>query len=42
MRELDDQTITAEVLRRFAGCENPRLKQLLNGLVRHIHDFVRE
>ncbi len=42
MRELDDQSITQEVLRRFEGCPNPRLKQLLNGLVRHIHDFVRE
>ncbi len=42
MRELDEHSITDEVLRRFDGCENPRLKQLLNGLVRHIHDFVRE
>lgn len=42
MRELDENSITDEVLRRFEGCENPRLKQLLDGLVRHLHDFVRE
>src|SRR5580658_11143617 len=42
MRELDEHSITNEVLRRFEGCENPRWKQLLNGLVRHLHDFVRE
>src|SRR5271156_1223846 len=42
MRELDEHSITDEVLRRFEGCENPRLKQLLDGLVRHLHDFVRE
>ena len=29
MRELDEHSITDEVLRRFEGCENPRLKQLL-------------
>src|SRR5271154_4649589 len=42
MRELDEHSITDEVLRRFEGCENPRLKNLLEGLVRHLHDFVRE
>jgi hydroxyquinol 1,2-dioxygenase len=42
MRELDEHSITDEVLRRFAGCPNPRLKKLLGGLVRHLHDFVRE
>ena len=42
MRELDEHSITDEVLRRFESCENPRLKNLLDGLVRHLHDFVRE
>src|SRR5271163_2138969 len=42
MRELDQHSITEEVLRRFERCENPRLKHILNGLVRHLHDFVRE
>ena len=42
MRELDEHSITDEVLRRFEGCDSPRLKQLLNGLVHHLHDFVRE
>ena len=42
MRELDEHSITDEVFGRFQGCENPSLKKLLNGLMRHIHDFVRE
>ena len=42
MRELDQHSITDEVLRRFERCENPRLKHILDGLVRHLHDFVRE
>src|SRR5271163_4380772 len=42
MRELDQHSITEEVLRRFERCENPRLKHILDGLVRHLHDFVRE
>jgi ABC-type glutathione transport system ATPase component len=42
MRELDEHSITEEVLRRFERCENPRMKHILDGLVRHLHDFVRE
>jgi len=42
MRELDQHSITDEVIRRFECCENPRLKHILEGLVRHLHDFVRE
>jgi protocatechuate 3,4-dioxygenase beta subunit len=30
------------VLRSFDGCDNPRLKEILNALVTHVHDFVRE
>jgi hydroxyquinol 1,2-dioxygenase len=42
MRELNEDTITDEVIRRFAECGDARLKTVLNALVRHLHDFVRE
>ncbi len=42
MRELDEHTITEEVIRRFSNCADARLKQIMTALVRHLHDFVRE
>ena len=42
MRELDEHNITDEVLRRFEGCSDARLKQVMTSLVCHLHDFVRE
>jgi hydroxyquinol 1,2-dioxygenase len=42
MRELDETTITAEVIRRFAACPDARLKTVMTALVRHMHAFVRE
>jgi hydroxyquinol 1,2-dioxygenase len=34
--------LTGEVLERFAGTESPRLRELLDALVRHLHDYARE
>ena len=34
--------ITAEVLQRFAEMPDPRLRQILLGLVEHLHTFVKE
>lgn len=42
MRDLNEHTITAEVISRFAGSRNARTKQVSEALVRHIHAFVRE
>jgi hydroxyquinol 1,2-dioxygenase len=42
MRNIDEHNITQAVIARFAGCDNPRLKQVLTALVTHLHDFVRE
>jgi len=42
MRELDEHSITAEVIDRFAGGTDPRLRTVLTSLVRHVHDFVRD
>ncbi|HTU55967.1 MAG TPA: dioxygenase [Acetobacteraceae bacterium] len=36
------EDILAEVLARFARTPNPRLRELVFGLVRHLHAFVRE
>ncbi|MDM0032691.1 intradiol ring-cleavage dioxygenase [Variovorax sp. J22P271] len=42
MRNINEHTITAAVLERMDGCENPRLKEIMSALVRHLHDFARE
>jgi catechol 1,2-dioxygenase len=34
--------ITREVLERFAACPDPRLRELMESLVRHLHGFVTE
>ncbi|WP_454885374.1 dioxygenase family protein [Sphingomonas oryzagri] len=42
MRSLEGETLTTEVLRRLALTPNPRLRSILEALVRHLHDFARE
>jgi hydroxyquinol 1,2-dioxygenase len=42
MREFDETTITAAVLERVSGARDPRLRQISEALVRHLHAFVRE
>lgn len=42
MRNLDENTITAEALGRIANTPNPRLKEIMTSLIRHLHDFARE
>jgi hydroxyquinol 1,2-dioxygenase len=42
MRNINAQTITPAFLQRIAGCDDPRLKQVLGALVTHLHDFARE
>lgn len=42
MRNFSEDTLTAEVLRRFEGTNNPRLKQVMESFVSHLHAFVRE
>lgn len=36
------EDITADAIRRLEGCSSPRLRELTAGLIRHLHDFVRE
>lgn len=42
MQEFNEQTITAAVLERVAGAMVPRVRQVSEALVRHLHAFVRE
>lgn len=42
MRNLDRNTITEAVLARYAATADPRLKQVMAGLVKHLHAFARE
>src|SRR5947208_14034654 len=34
--------ITAEVLERFAATPDPRLREIIMGLIKHLHAFVKE
>jgi protocatechuate 3,4-dioxygenase beta subunit len=42
IRNFDEDTLTAEVLRRIEGTPDARLKQVMTSLIRHLHGFVRE
>jgi hydroxyquinol 1,2-dioxygenase len=42
MRNIDEHNITGAVIARLENCADPRLKELLSSLVRHLHDFARE
>ncbi|MGH7098206.1 MAG: intradiol ring-cleavage dioxygenase [Stellaceae bacterium] len=41
-RNKTEDDITAEVLERFAGTPDPRLRRIMLALVRHLHAFARE
>src|SRR5437870_3458422 len=41
-RATTEDDITAEVLRRFEATEDVRLRQIMCGLVRHLHAFVKD
>src|ERR1700726_2939844 len=41
-RNKTEDDITAEALERFAGTQDPRLRQIMLGLVKHLHAFVKE
>ncbi|MCQ9165187.1 MULTISPECIES: dioxygenase [unclassified Arthrobacter] len=37
-----EERLTGNVLRSFQDCANPRLKQLMESLVTHLHAFIRD
>lgn len=42
MVNIDEHSITQAVLQAQEGCGHARLKQVMESLVRHLHDFARE
>ncbi len=42
MRAINEFTITDAVLEQMSTTANPRLKEIMEVLVRHLHDFARE
>lgn len=42
MRNLNAENITDAVIEEFSGCQDERLKTILNSLVTHLHAFLRE
>jgi hydroxyquinol 1,2-dioxygenase len=42
MMNLDENTITGEVLRRIENTPDKRLKQIMTSLIEHLHAFARE
>ncbi|MBT2523816.1 intradiol ring-cleavage dioxygenase [Arthrobacter sp. ISL-28] len=37
-----ERQLTDQVIASFDGCENPRLRTLMQSLVKHLHAFIRE
>jgi hydroxyquinol 1,2-dioxygenase len=42
MRQLDEDTLTAEVVARLEKTPNPRLREIMAAAVKHLHAFARE
>jgi hydroxyquinol 1,2-dioxygenase len=42
MRNFDENTITQAVLERVANAESPRIREISEAVVRHLHNMVRE
>ena len=42
IRNFNEETLTAEVIRRMENTKDARLKEVMGALVRHLHAFVRE
>jgi hydroxyquinol 1,2-dioxygenase len=42
MRVIDENTITDAAIEQMSSTPNPRMRQIMASLVRHLHDFTRE
>lgn len=42
MRDLDEHSITDEALRAVSGAADPRVRQVSEALIRHLHAFTKE
>jgi hydroxyquinol 1,2-dioxygenase len=41
-RDLNEDTLTEETLARMGGARDPRVRQVSEALVRHLHALIRE
>ncbi|MEL0012841.1 MAG: dioxygenase, partial [Alphaproteobacteria bacterium] len=42
MRDLNEANVTGAVLDKIADDTDPRLREIMEALIRHAHDFIRE
>ena len=42
MRQFNEDTLTNEVVQRLKKTKNPRLREIMTSLVKHLHGFARE
>lgn len=42
MRNLTEHNLTDAVLARLQECDDPRLKQVMTSMIKHLHAFIRE
>jgi hydroxyquinol 1,2-dioxygenase len=42
MTQYDSNTLTQAVLDSLSDCKDKRFRQLMEGLIRHLHDYIRE
>ena len=42
MRQFNEDTLTEAVIARLKEVDNPRFKQLMTSLVKHLHAFARD
>lgn len=42
MRDMTEATLTEAVLERLAGATDPRFRQVMTSVIRHLHAFVRD
>lgn len=42
MQNLDEFSVTDAALQRLVECPNPRLKEIMTAMIRHLHEFARE
>jgi len=42
MREFSEQTLTEAVIKRVAATPDPRLREIMTSLIKHMHGFVHE
>jgi hydroxyquinol 1,2-dioxygenase len=42
MIDLNEHNITDEAVRRWENCPDARFREIMSGLLHHLHDFARE